>query len=454
VDVLIYYPFLGFHGFSGDATSGETLLAGSLPDADPIGVESENAFLQAGRKQLDRLLTVPDREVDERVAWINALQPLLQAMDSQGISWGWVNDHALQSGKVEDGNLTASGGRYGVIVLPNIDAIESSTLSVLQRMVQSGASVFLSGRVPERQPGFKDAASGDVAVREGVEVLRASGAADIAFTPQAWLATLSKSTVDPVRYQAPSAIKRYRRLLPERGEIHFFGNQSAEAQTLNLQVTDDVPLWWFDAQQGVSWPVETQDRAVALTLSGFESRFLMVGVPYPAGLKSGMSLSEAVRDASQRWPLKAWHLVVDDFDNSAFALGDWRDVDALRHARGPGVYQHEFTLQQKQPDARYLLDLGLVQGSACVKVNGVEIGRASLPPFIVDITAALKDGSNTIVIEVLAPLRNYFVGRALAGDARYSNMESYREQLVAAGLIGPIEIVETVELERAVLSPN
>lgn len=47
VDVLIYYPFLGFHGFSGEASSAETLLSGSLPDADPTSVESENVLLLA-----------------------------------------------------------------------------------------------------------------------------------------------------------------------------------------------------------------------------------------------------------------------------------------------------------------------------------------------------------------------------------------------------------------------
>ena len=108
----------------------------------------------------------------------------------------------------------------------------------------------------------------------------------------------------------------------------------------------------------------------------------------------------------------------------------------------PGVYKHGFDLEAPSSDARYLLDLGLVQGSALVKVNGREIGRASVPPFLVDITEALQPGENAIEVAVLAPLRNYFVGRALAGDLHYSHMKGYDNQLVAAGLIGPVSIAE------------
>jgi len=43
---------------------------------------------------------------------------------------------------------------------------------------------------------------------------------------------------------------------------------------------------------------------------------------------------------------------------------------------------------------------------------------------------------------VLAPLRNDFVGRALAGDPKYTHMKNFGNQLAAAGLIGPVAIAE------------
>lgn len=75
-------------------------------------------------------------------------------------------------------------------------------------------------------------------------------------------------------------------------------------------------------------------------------------------------------------------------------------------------------------------------------MNGRAIGRASVPPFLLDMGTALRAGDNEIRIEVLAPLRNQFVGRVLAGDAHYSHMKGYEHRLAAAGLIGPVSIVE------------
>src|SRR5690606_8418185 len=107
IDVLIYYPFLGFHGTNPEG-SGEALVNGSLPDAAPQRGSHEDPTRSAGRRQLDRVLTVPPAAADERVAWMEELRPLLQALDQRGISWGWVNDHALQRGLVGADGLTAS----------------------------------------------------------------------------------------------------------------------------------------------------------------------------------------------------------------------------------------------------------------------------------------------------------------------------------------------------------
>jgi hypothetical protein len=438
IDVLIYYPFLGFHGPNPSEASPEALVGGALPDADPANVASENPTLGAARKQLDNLFTV-GQHTDERVAWVEQLQPLLRELDRHGISWGWVNDHALQTGKLAEGTAQ---GRFGAVVLPNIDSIEPATLAALGRLVDDGVPVFLSGSTPVRQPGFKDAEAGDERVQEGVQQLLSAGAWELAFDAQTWVPALGLFVPESGRYQHASAIKRHRRLLPDGGMIEFFANQGAVPETLKLQVTNAGAPWWFDALEGVASPAEVIGGQLEISLSGFESRFLVTGIPMPAELRQQLSLGMALQQASKRWPLQDWQLVVGEYKADSTVLVDWREVTALRHSRGPGVYSQRFVLEHKQDAARYLLNLGLVQGSASVKVNGQYIGRASIPPFAIDITSALKPGENTIEIELLAPLRNYFVGRALAGDPHYSGMEQYEQALVAAGLMGPVEIVE------------
>ncbi|MBK6510732.1 MAG: hypothetical protein IPG06_15600 [Haliea sp.] len=441
IDVLIYYPFLGFHGPNPGEATPEALVGGALPDADPAVVASENPTLSAARKQLDDLFTVPPH-TDARVAWVEQLQPLLRELDRHGISWGWVNDHALQTGKLAAGNQGAQQDRFGAVVLPNIDSIEPATLAALTRLVDDGVPVLFSGSTPARQPGFKDSEQGDQRVQEGVQRLLSAGAWELAFDAQAWLPALAAVVPEAARYQHASAIKRHRRLLPDGGTIEFFANQGATPQTLTLQLTDAKPLWWFDALEGVGWPVEAQGEQLQIALAGFESRFLVTGIPFPGELKQQQPAGMALQQSGKRWPLQDWEWVVGDYMAADATLVDWREVAALRHARGPGLYRHQFALDEKRDGARYVLDLGLVQGSASVTVNGQDVGRASIPPFAVDITGAIKPGENTIEIALLAPLRNYFVGRALSGDPHYSGMENYEHALVAAGLMGPVAIVE------------
>jgi len=442
VDVLVYYPFLGFHG-SNRATDGEVLISGALPDADPPSVLLEGGPLAAARKLLDRVVTTP-AHVDPRVAWVEQLQPLLLRLERAGISWAWVNDHALQSGRAQGGVFTASGGNYRALLLPDVEALDPATLPALQRHLQDGVPVIFAGELPGRQRSFLDAGSGDAAVRAGVAALLTAGAVHSAAGEELFQ-QLSQVASTAMRYRAPSTIQRYRRELEEGGAIQFFANQSPEAATLALAVAPEAPLWWFDAQSGRAWPAQVVDGELQLALAGFDSRFLLHGVPLPGNLASGEPAGAAIAGAQPSQLLTDWEFVLGEY-RSRGALFDWRDVDAVRYAHGPGVYRHTLTLAAATPGQHHVLDLGLVQGSAQVLVNGRELGHASLPPFALDISPALQAGDNTVEVRVLAPLRNRMVGRALAGDPLYDNMLEFEHELVAAGLIGPVALYQVAAL--------
>jgi len=442
IDVLVYYPFLGFHGANPASGEAEPLRNGSLPDADPPVEVREDPVLTAGKKSIEAVYTLPRAQQDPRDAWVEALLPVLRELDRRGISWGWVNDHALQGGKVGVRTLDASGGSYQAILLPNVPQIEQQTLQALAGLEAAGVPVLFAGELPARQPGFHDAGQGDRAVQQLVARLLADGAQQIAAVPATLADALQAQIAAPLRHLAPGSIRSYRRALAAGQDIVLFANQDAAPATLELAVEGAQPLWWFDAMSGAAWPAEAAGGTLSLALRGFESRFLVRGVAMPATLRPQPTDSVALEQPLQRWPLVNWNLSLAGAPAAPVTLRDWRADPALAHARGPGLYAHAFELAAPRTDARYLLDLGLVQGSALVRVNGRDVGRASLPPFMLDISGALVPGANRIEVEVLAPLRNYFVGRALNGDPHYAHMKGYEQQLAAAGLIGPVTLVE------------
>ncbi len=82
-------------------------------------------------------------------------------------------------------------------------------------------------------------------------------------------------------------------------------------------------------------------------------------------------------------------------------------------------------------------------------MNGKYLGIVWKPPFRVDVTGAMKPGTNTLEIKVT----NLWVNR-LIGDQQpdatqkytYTNVRFYRADspLLPSGLLGPVQIVRSV----------
>jgi hypothetical protein len=72
------------------------------------------------------------------------------------------------------------------------------------------------------------------------------------------------------------------------------------------------------------------------------------------------------------------------------------------------------------PGERAFLDLGRVEVIADIRVNGLNAGRTWMPPHRVDISGALRAGTNDIEVDVTTLLTN-----RLIGDAQMPSPYSY-----------------------------
>jgi hypothetical protein len=114
-------------------------------------------------------------------------------------------------------------------------------------------------------------------------------------------------------------------------------------------------------------------------------------------------------------------------------LTSWSDhADPLvRYYSGTATYRTTFNLVDpalavgKTP---LRLDLGQVEVVARVKVNGRDCGIAWKPPYQVDITGALRPGSNTLEIEVANTWNNRLIGdEQLPLDSKWKDPETLLE---------------------------
>ncbi|MGN1262586.1 MAG: glycosyl hydrolase, partial [Prevotella sp.] len=99
--------------------------------------------------------------------------------------------------------------------------------------------------------------------------------------------------------------------------------------------------------------------------------------------------------------------------------------EGVRYFSGTISYVKDFVLKRKDKKAKYVIELGEVKNLARVFVNDSLCGNLWMSPFRADITAALRKGSNKIVVEVT----NLWPNRMI-GDEQYDDDIEWGEPLV------------------------
>ncbi len=119
---------------------------------------------------------------------------------------------------------------------------------------------------------------------------------------------------------------------------------------------------------------------------------------------------------------------------------------AVRYYSGTVTYRKKVTLSDGKSQ---MLDLGKVGHIAEVWCNGQRVGTRWAPPFVFDLSAVVKNGSNELEIKVTNPWRNQLIyddGRAKEKQKTWTSNppKNQSESPQAFGLMGPVLIRSSV----------
>jgi hypothetical protein len=141
-------------------------------------------------------------------------------------------------------------------------------------------------------------------------------------------------------------------------------------------------------------------------------------------------------------------------------LVDWRQRPeaAVKYFAGTAKYSAKFTVKKNvSPGERYALNLGLVNVAASVRLNEVDLGVVWCEPWSIDVSIALRKGSNKLEIEVVNQWPNRLIGDGTLPEGQgltRTNIESYyhppgkgEHQLLPSGLIGPVVLLKEINPE-------
>ncbi len=121
--------------------------------------------------------------------------------------------------------------------------------------------------------------------------------------------------------------------------------------------------------------------------------------------------------------------------------GDWSD-QGLGSYSGAVVYRQTFALPAEPVGQKLVLDLGRVDATASVKVNGEEAGIRAWAPYRFDITSLVRAGENSLEIKVANALANHYEA--------YTPAVHVYEWQTESGLFGPVRILPYTRVEVAV----
>ena len=436
VDVLIYYPWLGFpSNFQFAEDHDETIFTGALP-----GLEPRAGFDQL--YQIGKLIGVS--KPDPRAVWLEKVWELVQDLDARGRSWGWVNDESLAAAEGGDASgFTIRGRHFAALAIADAPTMEPAAAKAVAALAARGVPVVVAGDAPGAQPGYAGAVKGDRAVQDAMAaVARSTRVVSVASVADAGSALESLGVAGGLTFASPApALRQYQRRVGEGGRITFVWNSSREPVSRAL-AGECAGASWFDAWTGV---VTDAGGDLSLTLAPWESRFLLCGLDVSgAPAVDPIAPVAAGGAARERTSLDRWTLSVSGPDVAGGtyaaeqpALTDWRDIPELRRVSSPGVYRTSVDVPALGAGESAVLGLGWVVGAADVRVNGQLVGRVRYPPFELDVSSALVSGANELEVTVTSPLRNRFIGYGATGDPAYAQFAGRPDDVMAAGLLGP-----------------
>ncbi|RZJ88624.1 MAG: hypothetical protein EOO20_13175, partial [Chryseobacterium sp.] len=374
---------------------------------------------------------------------------------------------------VKNGRLTLPDGMsYKVLVLPNTKSYHTKALEKIKQLIGDGAIVI--GSRPESALGLTNYPASDIQVSklaadvwgdiDGKTKTRRTYGAGKIFSGISIKAVLAENRVVPdFAYKTLDTTDRLDFIHRQDGdtEIYFVANRRNRTTkaVCTFRVNGKQAEIWnpFNGNTQIAQAFKQSNGTISLPveLGPYGSTFVVFRKLLP-NTKQGAAVSNEPKLQLKKEITGAYTVKFDKVwggpESAAFnVLQDWSTnaKDSIRYFSGTARYSKQFNgieLALQQPGKRIILDLGDVQNTAHVWLNGKDLGIVWAPPYRVDITSAVVAQNNKLEIDVTNSWVNRLIGDAkLPVERRLTKTNivfSPDGKLTKSGLLGPLKIYE------------
>jgi hypothetical protein len=438
-------------------------------------------------KQKGTEMTLPVHDVD---VWLYPTEFYKQSvkLQQEGYSFDFASDRMLAAAKVANGKvLTApTASPYQTLIIPECKLMPAQTMQAILALARAGATIIFQ-QLPADVPGLGGLETNRQLLKAAIETLKFTQPAD--GVQQAVLGAgtviVAENLKKGLEYKNVKGEKlietglKFIRRKVGNGRYYFLVNHTDKVIDQSIPVNyGSAQVTIMDAQSGnyglAQTAVKDQQTSVRVHLEPGETLFLKTGLSQVVNqTNAGRKKNRLVRknipvNNQKRWVYlsgKGEEVTFEQAWNLHFTTGgpvlpadqkmskpqlwtSFNDPQLLAFS-GTGVYSTTFTLPAKN-HKEYELDLGQVNETAHLWINGKDAGYVWSIPFKKRIGQYLRSGTNTIRIEVanlmanrIADLdkkgvqwRNYHEINFVNIDYKPFDASSWKP--MASGLAGPV----------------
>lgn len=387
-----------------------------------------------------------------------------------GYQFDYINAEVIERDLfVRDGMLTLPHGtQYRILALPKLETMRPELLEKIKKLLEDGAVIL--GSAPVRSPSYQDYPTADEKVIElatslwsqidpikkyvriGKGILIDGMNMEEALSLIDCVPDCKFAVNDPILYGHRSV---------DGMEIYFISNQDNKTITCSpeFRIQNRQPELWTPIDGEMrdlnAFSYTPTGTVIPLQLDAYESVFIVF-----RNKLSSKSMSSDLKinfpDPQRLMKLEKWTVCFEkekrgpEIPLEVDRLIDLTQHDDfnIRHYSGKIWYRTTFKLQEK-PNDRIFINLNDLSAMARIKINDYYAGGVWTAPYRVDITDFIKEGDNTVEIEVTTTWVNRLIGDLKLPEKERKTWVAYQpwkvsDPLYKSGLIGPVTIDKLV----------
>jgi hypothetical protein len=448
------------------------------------------SFLQQGRSDKDILFYLPyydkfsrlDSDPGNAPEWWTTIAandyPVAQKLLESGCDFDFVSDKMLLNNITSSQGFTVSeANKYRALVVADCQRIPVATLRRIYDLAIQGATVLMIGDLPRDVPGMNDRSERQKQLEELLTVIQSGSKMvedGISVTPKgSGRIIFSKSIVNSLQHagiQRESLVNyalQYTRRRDVDGWIYFIAN-TAEGKNIDKWIplaSKGSCAALFDPMTGekglAAYRAETNGGKVFLQLEPNQSVIVKVYDRMMSGEKwKYLAKSGNPVELAEGWTVSFLSGGEDiPHPETIRELSSWTtwESDQKPVLKGfSGVARYRTTFQKPSADADdFILSLGEVSHTARVFLNGMLIGDLISRPMRVKCGNRMKEGLNTLEIQIANAPVNRIADLDIRGvdwyiktegmDLSSCDWDNTRKDSTwipeTSGLLGPVELI-------------